>query len=209
MSVTLDEIFIAHGTDKSSKGHNYSPYYEMMFAPYRHEPINLLEIGVWEGASRRAWKDYFTRANIFGVDLEYKPQYNEERIFMVQADQSKSEDLDKLAEMKYDIIIDDGSHCGKDQLKSFLHLFPVLNSGGLYVIEDILCSYDLRWNKPVNIMEDILKWVGDVQMNGKVPGSRLCANKYEQVKLYNGDYCEKHIEWVFVAMGIVFIKKMV
>lgn len=204
----IDEIFNAHGTDKGSKGHNYSPYYEMMFAPYKDKPISLLEIGVWEGASCRAWKDYFPKANIFGVDLEYKPQYNEQRIFMIKADQSNQEDLDRLAEVPYDIIVEDGSHRGEDQLKSFETLFPSLKAGGLYVLEDLLCSYDSRWNNPVNIMDTIRNWTGDVMMNGKVPGSRLCANKREQVKLYDGTYWEKHIEWIFLGMGICFVKKM-
>lgn len=204
----IDEIFNAHGTDKGSKGHNYSPYYEMMFAPYKDKPISLLEVGVWQGASCRAWKDYFPKANIFGVDLEYNPQYNEQRIFMIKADQSNQEDLNRLQEVWYDIIIDDGSHRGEDQAKTFNTLFSAVKPGGLYVIEDILCSYDERWNQPVNIMDNIHAWVGDVQMNGKVPGSRLCANKPEQVKLYEGGYFEANIEWIFVAMGIVFIKKI-
>lgn len=208
MKPTLDELFLKHGTDKGSTGHNYSPYYEMMLAPYRDMPISLLEIGVWEGASCRAWKEYFSKANIFGVDLEYKPQYNEDRIFMIAADQSNSEDLRRLTQTPYDIIVEDGSHRGDDQLKSFEILFPSMNSGGLYIIEDLLCAYDGRWNNPTNIMDSIRKWAGDIQMNGKVPGSRLCANKPEQVKLYDGDYWEKHIEWIFLGMGICFVKKM-
>jgi hypothetical protein len=207
--MTLDELFLKHGTDKGSTGHNYSPYYEMMLAPYRDMPISLLEIGVWEGASCRAWKDYFPKANIFGVDLDYKPQYNSERIFMIQADQSKKEDLWRLAMTPHDIIIDDGSHRSIDQISSFTELFPSLKPGGLYIIEDLLCAYDERWNKEANVMDEIRLLVGDVQMNGAVPGSRLCANKPEQVRLYGGkDYFQDNIEWIFLAMGVIFIKKM-
>lgn len=206
---TLDELFLKHGTDKGSSGHNYSSYYEMMFAQYRAEPINLLEIGVYAGASVRAWKEYFPLANIFGVDLTYMPQHNSERIFMIQADQSKIEDLHRLAEMPYNIIIDDGSHVSADQILSFNHLFASIKPGGIYVIEDLLCAYDERWNKDANVIDAIRELVGDVQMNGKVPGSRLCANKVEQVKLYRTDnFRESMVEWIFVAMGIIFIKKM-
>jgi hypothetical protein len=208
MSKSIDEIFIKYGTDKSSTCHGYSRYYDMLFAPYQDREINLLEIGVWEGASVKAWKEYFPKATIFGADLDFKPNYVEDRIFMIQADQSNEEDLKRLGDVKYDIIIDDGSHEGHHQAKSFTHLFRTMNSGGLYVIEDILCAYDDRWNKPFNIMDFISQLPGDVQMNGKVPGSRLCANKFEQIKLYEAEYMEKNIEWVFVAMGIVFIKKI-
>jgi len=205
----IDKIFIKHETDKSSLSHNYSPYYDMMFAPYREQTISLLELGVYSGASCRAWKDYFPKANIFGVDLEYKPQYNEDRIFMIAADQSKPEDLKRLAEVQHDIIVDDASHRSIDQIESFKALFPSMKAGGMYVIEDILCAYDERWNREANVIDYIRELVGDVQMNGKVPGSRLCANKPEQVKLYPTDkYQEAHVEFILVAMGLCFIKKM-
>lgn len=206
--MTLDEIFIKHQTDKSSLSHNYSPYYEMMLAPYKDKPINLMELGVYAGASVRAWKEYFSQANIFGVDLQYHPNLVEDRIYMIAADQSKQEDLNRLAEVPYDIIIDDCSHRGDDQLKSFNTLFHSLKSGGLYIVEDILCAYDSRWNDPINIMDFIKLLPGMVQMDGAVPGSELCANKYKAREKYDGDYFQKNIEFVMVAMGICFIKKI-
>ena len=40
--------------------------------------------------------------------------------------------------IKFDIIIDDGSHLREDQLSSFKILFDkYLNDGGIYIIEDI------------------------------------------------------------------------
>lgn len=206
--MTLDEIFIKHGTDKSSLNHNYGPHYELMFAPYKDRPINLLELGVWEGASCKAWKEFFPQGNIFGADLDYKPQYNEDRIFMIQADQRSWQDLNRLNQMRYDIIIDDASHVGEDQLKSFSVLFPVMPSGSIYVIEDILCAYDSRWSQPINIMDFVSKLPGMVQMDGAVPGSQLCANKYKAKEQYDGDYFQKNILSIYVGMGIVFIKKI-
>lgn len=206
---TLDQIFIEKGTDKSSLSHNYSPYYEMFFGPLRNEPLSIMELGVYSGASVRAWKEYFPNANIFGVDVTYHPQINEDRVFMIEADLSKQEDIDRLSVVPYDIIVDDAAHRGDHQVACFRTLFQSLKPGGLYIIEDILCSYDERWNDPINFMDFLRTLPGAVQMNGKVPGSRLCANKSEQVKLYPTDDClERHVEFVFVAMGIVFIKKM-
>lgn len=206
---SLDELFLKHGTDKSSLGHNYVQYYEMFFERFRDQPINLLEIGVYGAASVRAWKDYFSKANIYGVDLEYMPQHNSERLFMIQADQSKDEDLQRLCQVQYDLIVEDASHRSIDQIKTFEYLFPrCLNPGGIYVIEDLLCAYDERWNKEANVIEWLKPLVGDVQMNGAVPGSRLNANKHDAIKLYPGNWKESMIHWVFIAMGIVFIKKM-
>ena len=44
--------------------------------------------------------------------------------------------LNKLP--KFDIIIDDANHNPKPQFQNFLNLFPRLNKGGTYVIEDII-----------------------------------------------------------------------
>ncbi len=40
-----------------------------------------------------------------------------------------------------DIVLDDGSHVGSHQRTSFETLFPLLNEGGIYLIEDLHTSY--------------------------------------------------------------------
>jgi hypothetical protein len=40
-----------------------------------------------------------------------------------------------------DLIVDDGSHVNGDQITTFKTLFPHLNPGGYYVIEDLQTSY--------------------------------------------------------------------
>jgi hypothetical protein len=60
------------------------------------------------------------------------------------ADQSKLQDLQAVAAhiKSCKVIIDDGSHHPEHQLKSFFYLFEnVLEFGGVYIIEDIECSY--------------------------------------------------------------------
>jgi hypothetical protein len=37
--------------------------------------------------------------------------------------------------------LDDGSHIGRHQRASFDVLFPLVEDGGLYIIEDVCCSY--------------------------------------------------------------------
>src|SRR6478609_6710458 len=113
--LSLDEIFIRHETDKSSLSHSYAQYYEMFFAPYRNEPITLLEIGVYGGASMNAWKEYFPKANIYGADISYHPELNQDRVFMLEADQNKVEDMQRLGALNCDIVIDDASHESRHQ----------------------------------------------------------------------------------------------
>ena len=40
-----------------------------------------------------------------------------------------------------DVVIDDGSHISQHVIKSFEILYPMLNPGGLYFIEDLHTSY--------------------------------------------------------------------
>jgi len=109
---------------------------------------------------------------------------------------------------KLDIIIDDGSHHGEHQLISFNTLFPLLSPGGFYIIEDCLCAYDSTWNINVNILDRIKEMVGEVNMNGKIPNSRICADKLDAIKKYEANYFEKNIEYIMVFCGICFIKKV-
>ena len=44
---------------------------------------------------------------------------------------------------KYDVIIDDASHISSDIIKNFVNLVELVSTSGLYIIEDLCCSY---WN---------------------------------------------------------------
>src|SRR5262249_13206725 len=67
--MSLDALAIRHSADKSSKVHGYTRVYEKHFGPIRNEPVVLLEIGVGSGASLRTWRDYFNRAQLYGLDM--------------------------------------------------------------------------------------------------------------------------------------------
>lgn len=155
---TLDEIFIEHGTDKASKhlelkGHNYAPGYEVFFAPRRFDPLKLLEIGVGGGESVKSWLEYFASASIYGIDIVHDTNpYNtpdaipgiDPRYRFLQGDQSdKTMWACALANWgdEFDIIIDDGSHINTDIIASFDALWPIVNPGGLYCVEDLNAGY--------------------------------------------------------------------
>ncbi|HQT68764.1 MAG TPA: hypothetical protein PLC74_14290, partial [Acetobacteraceae bacterium] len=57
--LSLDDIGMAHGTDKSSIYHNYLNFYEIFFKPFRQIELKILEIGVLNGASLKTWEQYF------------------------------------------------------------------------------------------------------------------------------------------------------
>src|SRR5207248_4538620 len=69
MPPSLDELGLAHGTDKASKGHDYLRLYEPFLRPFAGDAFTLIEIGGYKGASLRMWRDYFPRASIVCLDL--------------------------------------------------------------------------------------------------------------------------------------------
>lgn len=131
-------------SDKCQNHHNYVEMYETLFAQHREKRLRFLEIGVLNGHSMKLWEAYFPSAQIFGVDIKKKTQYDTQRIKTFVADQGKRPDLQKLITAtggNFDIILDDGGHKMDQQQISFGMLFPTLKSGGFYIIEDIHTSF--------------------------------------------------------------------
>ncbi len=65
----LLKIFDKHETDKGSVKHFYNEVYEPHFETVRYRHINILEIGVFKGASTAALHEYFPNATIYGLDI--------------------------------------------------------------------------------------------------------------------------------------------
>jgi hypothetical protein len=148
---SFDRLARFYRADKSSIGHNYSPHYERHLGPRRFDRILLLEIGVGGhrnryagGNSLHVWRDYFPRATIVGLDRFAKElRFLGRRVHVVQGDQSSPDDLALIIERfgPPDVVIDDGSHRGADVIASFTYLFDRMRAGGMYVIEDLDCSF--------------------------------------------------------------------
>ena len=70
-----------------------------------------------------------------------------EAINVVVGDANSDEIFQQIIKLSdsYDLIIDDGSHVSKDIITSFARYFPLLKSGGMYIIEDLHASYWKVW----------------------------------------------------------------
>ena len=143
----LRDLHDAHKLKVSDKWEIYLNEYDRIFSEYRDKPINLLEIGIQNGGSLEVWAKYFHKAQkIIGCDINIncsKLIYEDPRVAIVVGDANAVETIDitlKYAKI-YDIIIDDGSHRSSDIIKSFAMYFPILADGGVYIVEDLHCSY--------------------------------------------------------------------
>lgn len=148
----LEDLRSKYTTDKYQSG--YIPVYEQLFNDIRSSIKNVLEIGIGTkkdgpssmknlenyvtGDSLRLWRDYFPNGDIYGIDVQDDCQIEEGRIKTFLCDSTDIICLNnKLKDLYFDIIIDDGSHLGESQAITFLNLFDRLNERGFYIIEDI------------------------------------------------------------------------
>lgn len=143
--------------------HGYTYLYDEIFAPYRYKSTRVLEIGFARGRGTRMLAEFFPRGTVHSFDIN--PDWNhysnltrelQRRIKVYQGDQGDPDSIQKVLQQVYDgpknekkrgyrrfdLIIDDGSHRPEHQQISFKKLWPELEPGGLYVIEDFHPFYD-------------------------------------------------------------------
>ena len=128
--------------------HGYTEIYTSFFHAIKNNKLNILEIGVANGASIKVWSDYFKNSKIVGIDIKKinieKNQLTKDNIEIFQCSQTDKHFLEEIIKKYnfFDIVIDDGSHYPKDVIRSFELLFSALNFNGMYFIEDMQTSYN-------------------------------------------------------------------
>lgn len=142
----MARLFYSHRGRVVHKWTHYLDRYEQHFARYKGASFGMLEIGVSEGGSLEMWRQYFgADARIMGVDIDPACAERVEAPNLVRIGSQDDPDflLACAAELgaPLDIVLDDGSHVGQHQWTSFRTLFPLVEDGGLYVIEDLHTSY--------------------------------------------------------------------
>lgn len=152
MTTTVSSLYAAHKGYVSDKWASYLPVYDRWFAAYQNQPVNLLEVGVQNGGSLQIWGKYFAQAKrIVGCDINpdcAKLSYDDAHISLVLGDVKTASVREQILAKSnvYDIIIDDGSHKNADIIKTFQYFYPRLAPGGIYVVEDLHCSYWAKWH---------------------------------------------------------------
>ena len=152
-NVGLDKLFRYYNSDKGVsyinsshklvRGHNYSNFYEKHFEKIKNKKINILEIGVFSGASSSAFATYFKNATIYCIDINLTSfKYKSKKFKIFGLDVSNKKMLNNFLKKNniedeyFDIIIDDASHRQSDQIRSLFFFYKHLRSKGIYVIEE-------------------------------------------------------------------------
>ena len=206
---SFKNIGLKHQADKAENG--YLEIYEQYFKPLQNKKINILEIGVHQAASIRLWREWFKNAHIIGADVisnyeivnsDHTRDYVEfDKVFQSLGNSSFfCGDAGNPAFLKkmigriiaktgrgLDIIIDDGSHFQYDQMTTLGYLFPHLEAGGIYIIEDMCTASGLEkgskwWGNEEEWRDDSVRW-------------RVKASKQKKEWLPNGEkntyYCSE------------------
>jgi len=153
----LCTLMSKYGSDKSSHHHNYTKFYDYIFSDKRDKKLNFFELGLGTnnpniestmgvdgkpGASIRGWRDYFNNSNIYGADIDKDILFEDNRIKTFYVDQTKSETIkelfdNKLKDIEFDVIIDDGLHRFDANVNFFITSIHKLKAGGIFIIEDL------------------------------------------------------------------------
>jgi predicted O-methyltransferase YrrM len=133
---------------KSDKGsvHSYFLVYEEILSPYRTGGKNILEIGLFNGASMIMWEKYFD-GTVWGIDCSNQPHDGlaDLRPLLAEGihnicigDAENASDVDFFFKgISFDVVLEDAGHHLSQQLKIYETIKPYLNKGAIYIIEDI------------------------------------------------------------------------
>ena len=134
----LHSLGVKYGTDKATY-HNFCNIYENKLGHLKEDKIRFLEIGIASGSSIKMWRDYFTNAEIVGVDILDRKYLEDDRIKTLVVNQEKVDELNSISG-DFDIIVEDGGHTMYQQQITLKVMFKKLKPGGIYILEDLHTS---------------------------------------------------------------------
>ena len=187
--------------------HGYSKFYEKFLFDKKESKCNILELGSFYGNGSASLFFYFKHSTIYSGDI-YPDlfRYKSKRINNFFINTSSEDSIKRTLLSKkicFDIIIEDASHFFKDQIISLFLLFKKLNSGGLFIIEE-LDFPDTRKDMNVNnekptLKNILLSIIEKKEFNSKYVSKddkRYLLENYAFINIFRGNVNE-----------IAFIKK--
>ena len=148
--MSLLELVNNSKTDKNTI-HSYLPLYQKLLESKRHTATNVLEIGIGDfgeknGGSIKLWKDYFTNATIYGLDIlpidrVMDELLNDDRVVLYTSTDAYNDEFFMTnflhKNIKCDFMLDDGPHT-LESMKQFIKLYSqIMTNDGILIIEDV------------------------------------------------------------------------
>jgi SAM-dependent methyltransferase len=188
-------LFLGHAGKAVDKWEQYLRVYdhELSALVAAGRPLRFLEIGVQNGGSLELWSKFLPEGSeIRGIDIDPRVSSLKFRSKHIRVDVVDATNTGRLQEILggeiFDIIVDDGSHVCDDVRRSFELLFPRLELGGRYVIEDLACSYDPHYGggfKSAGASIEFLKHLVDCLNGDHLQPDALDAEAMKQVSAFN------------------------
>ena len=143
--MSLIELVDNSRTDKQT-AHSYLPVYEELLQKKKLSAQSVLEIGIYYGGSIKLWKDYFTNAKVYAVEIfdlrhVWDVLQHDDRIVLYTSTDAYDPQFvkTKLVDqgLRFDMVLDDGPH-SLESMKACIQLYlPLLTDDGILIIEDI------------------------------------------------------------------------
>lgn len=131
--MSLVDFARGYDTDKGT-AHRYFELYATILHRHRTTATRVLEFGVLRGGSLALWRDWFTTAEVHGVD----PVGVDVVGATVHRMDAYTGDAISALPGPWDVIIDDGPHTVESQMFTAAHWSQLLTRAGTLVIEDIV-----------------------------------------------------------------------
>ena len=164
--MSLEELVDNNRTDKNTD-HSYLPLYHQLLIKKKETAKNVLEIGIYDGGSIKLWNDFFTNANVYGLDIRHIDtvwediKNNEKIILHTSIDAYNVEFfINNLLNknIKFDFMLDDGPHTLQSMVEFIIYYSQIMTDDGILIIEDVQ-SWDwidiLKNEVPENLKEFI------------------------------------------------------
>jgi hypothetical protein len=184
--MSLSEIVDNLKTDKNTT-HSYLSLYQNLLKNKKETALNVLEIGIGDfgeknGGSIKLWRDYFTNATIYGLDILPIERVMDElvkdnRVVLYTSVDAYNNEffishfLNK--NIKCDFMLDDGPHT-LESMKRFIKLYSqIMTDDGILIIEDVQ-SFDWINILKNEVPENLKKFI-------KIYDLRQNKNRYDDI----------------------------
>jgi hypothetical protein len=224
---TLTELFNKYKSDKGTiygPCHNYGEFYETYFNPLKSSNlIHGLEIGICRGSSLKVFEEYFPNVFMIGLDIDDKSYLQTPNISTGILDQSDKDSLKLFYDHciqnnhYFDFILDDGSHHMEDQQITLGYLFPLLKSGGIYIMEDLHTSLAddgfILYGRSLETKDYKRTTLGYLENNAQFSSyisekqNKYIKNNIKDIIISNQDNLKQEPQYKYKSITSIIIKK--